>query len=173
MDAIPHTAGIFWIATRTPGRLAILLRPASGPVLQATVEDWHSAGIETVVCLMEEGELRSLGIEREGDVCREAGLEFIALPIVDFGVPGSTAEIAPVLREIAVTLRRGSRVGIHCRQSVGRSGLLACSLLVALGFEPIEAFHTVSKSRGVSVPETSEQRRWIEAAKPALRALGL
>src|SRR5579871_4453645 len=77
MDAIPHTAGIFWIATRTPGRLAILLRPASGPVLRATVEDWLSAGIETVVCLMEESELRSLGLEREGDTCREVGLEFI------------------------------------------------------------------------------------------------
>ena len=168
-----QNTGVFWVETRMPGRLAIVRRPASGAALPSTVVSWLSAGIETVVCLMEPSELRGLGLEGEGDACRAAGIDFVACPIADFGVPGSTLSIAPVLRHIAATLRRGGTVGIHCQQSVGRSGLVASSLLVALGSEPVEAFHVVSKSRGRPVPETAEQRRWIEAATPALRALAL
>jgi hypothetical protein len=48
---------------------------------------------------------------------------------------------------------------------------VASCVLVALGFEPVEAFHVISKSRGTTVPETAEQRRWVEAAVPALREL--
>lgn len=173
MDTLRQNDGLFWIETRSPGRLAILRRPQSAKALDGVVAEWRAAGIEAVTCLMEPDELQGLGLEREAEACREAGLSFIELPITDFGVPASSARIMPAVQRIVATLRRGGSVGIHCNQSVGRSGLLASCVLVALGFEPVEAFHVISKSRGTAVPETSEQRRWIEAAKPALRALPL
>ena len=173
MDSIPRSNELFWIETRAPGRLAILRRPASAASLQATIVDWLAAGIGTVVCLMEPSEMAELGLAAECDACGQAGLAFLAFPIRDFGVPTSVDEIAPALREIATAVRQGGSVGIHCQQSVGRSGLVTSCVLVALGFEPVEAFHVISKARGRPVPETTEQRRWIEAAKPALRALAL
>jgi protein-tyrosine phosphatase len=173
LDTLRQNSGLFWIETRSPGRLAILRRPQSGDALDDVIPEWLAAGIDTVICLLEHDELRGLGLEREGEACRKAGLAFIELPIADFGVPASTARIMPVVQRIIVTLRQGGSVGIHCNQSVGRSGLLTSCVLVALGFEPVEAFHVISKSRGTTVPETSEQRRWIEAARPALRALPL
>lgn len=173
MDTLRQSNGLYWIETRTPGRLAILRRPQSPGAIDDVVAEWLSAGIDTVVCLLEDDERRDLGLDREAESCRQAGLVFIELPIEDFGVPASTARITPVLHRIVDALRRGGSVGIHCNQSVGRSGLLASCVLVALRFEPIEAFHVISKSRGTTVPETAEQRRWIEVAMPALRALPL
>jgi protein-tyrosine phosphatase len=171
VNTLRQSNGLYWIETRTPGRLAILRRPRSAEALDDVVADWLGAGIDSVVCLLADDERRDLGLDREAAACREAGLAFIEFPIEDFGVPTSTARIVPVLQRIVTALRQGGSVGIHCNQSVGRSGLLASCVLVALGFEPVEAFHVISKSRGTTVPETSEQRRWIEAAKPALRAL--
>jgi protein-tyrosine phosphatase len=150
----------------------ILRRPASAEALASTVVDWLSAGIDTVLCLMEEPEIRRLGLDGEGEMCRRAGIEFIPFPIADFGVPASADQLAPVLREVTAKLRAGASVGVHCYGSVGRSGLVSACLLVALGYEPVEACHVVSKARGVPVPETTEQRRWIEASAPALRAIG-
>jgi protein-tyrosine phosphatase len=51
---------------------------------------------------------------------------------------------------------------VHCRQGVGRTGLIAAGLLVMKGFSPEAAVKSLSASRGISVPETPGQRRWID-----------
>lgn len=68
-------------------------------------------------------------------------------------------------------LRQGKGVAIHCRQGVGRAGMIAASLLVEQGVPPAEAIRRVSAARGIQIPETPEQRLWIEdfAATPAPR----
>jgi hypothetical protein len=43
-----------------------------------------------------------------------------------------------------------------------RSALVAASLLVAAGEEPAAALRTIERARGVPVPETAAQRRWVE-----------
>ena len=48
---------------------------------------------------------------------------------------------------------------VHCRQGIGRSGLVAACLLVRKGISPGAAVEMVSAARGVSVPETTEQTR--------------
>jgi len=52
--------------------------------------------------------------------------------------------------------------GVHCRQGIGRSGLVASGVLMSSGIKANEAMQIVSSARGISVPETPEQRRWIE-----------
>ena len=59
---------------------------------------------------------------------------------------------------VATQLDAGKNVALHCRQSVGRSGLIATALLVNSGIKAGEAIQIVSSARGVSVPETREQR---------------
>jgi len=56
----------------------------------------------------------------------------------------------------------GKSVTIHCRQSVGRSALLAATLLVEAGINPDEAFRRIEAARGCPVPDTPEQRAWVE-----------
>jgi protein-tyrosine phosphatase len=64
--------------------------------------------------------------------------------------------------EMASWKRQGdTNLVIHCRQGIGRSGLAAC-LLAKTGLSPGAAIEMVSAARGVPVPETKEQRAWID-----------
>ena len=58
-------------------------------------------------------------------------------------------------------LVRGQSVLIHCRQGIGRSGLVAGCLLIRSGVGFDEALRILSTVRGVPVPETEEQIRWL------------
>ena len=47
-------------------------------------------------------------------------------------------------------------------KGVGRSGLMAACLLVTRGQEPGSAVMELERARGTAVPETAEQRAWID-----------
>jgi protein-tyrosine phosphatase len=66
------------------------------------------------------------------------------------------------LEKVTRTLSDGKNVVVHCRQGIGRSGLVAACLLVRKGMSPGAAVEMASAARGVPVPETSEQRDWID-----------
>jgi protein-tyrosine phosphatase len=65
------------------------------------------------------------------------------------------------VKKLAKLLMDSKSIAIHCRQGIGRSALIAASLLVLGGIAPEAAFQRVSEGRGCSVPETSEQRQWL------------
>ena len=58
-------------------------------------------------------------------------------------------------------LAEGRGIGIHCRQGIGKSALIAACLLVLSGIALEVAFRRVSAARGCSVPETSEQQQSV------------
>jgi protein-tyrosine phosphatase len=94
-------------------------------------------------------------------------LDFYSFPIADRQVPTSEAKLGEILDKMNNALSTGRNVLIHCRQGVGRSGLVAACLLIKSGMSPGAAVEAVSAARGVSVPETAEQRDWIERYSPA------
>ena len=96
----------------------------------------------------------------EEKLSRAEGLEFHRLPIPDRGVPSSRSEVAALLNSVEAALQGGRNVTIHCRQGIGRSSLVAASLLVRAGETPDQAFEEIAEVRGVPVPETPEQRDW-------------
>ncbi|MEQ9209713.1 MAG: hypothetical protein RLN96_07720, partial [Pseudomonadales bacterium] len=53
------------------------------------------------------------------------------------------------------------RVVLHCWAGIGRSGLLAATILVRMGHDSETVFDLVSKARGESIPETQEQEHWF------------
>lgn len=58
-------------------------------------------------------------------------------------------------------LADGKSIGLHCRQGIGRSALMAACLLAFSDISIEDAFQRVSAARGSHVPETAEQRRWV------------
>lgn len=94
-------------------------------------------------------------------LCRQEGLEFVAFPVPDRDVPSSKAAVAELVAALEQLLQSGRNVVIHCRQGIGRSTLVAASLLVASGAEPDEAWRAVEEARGCSVPDTDAQRQWV------------
>jgi protein-tyrosine phosphatase len=158
---------IFWLPCDAPGRLAILSRP-SGEWLADEVTAWREAGVSVVVCLLEAHEQAELGLLREADQCRAHAIEFVSFPIADRGVPASPQDLATLAHRLARAIAAGSIVGVHCRAGIGRSAIMTASILMALGQSADAALELITKARGVSVPDTSEQRDWLRSVGASL-----
>jgi protein-tyrosine phosphatase len=80
----------------------------------------------------------------------------------------------------AGALDAGRNVAVHCRQGIGRSGIIVGGVLMAAGEDVPAALAAIKESRGVDVPETEEPRGWLrefsswlltrQAAQPAAAA---
>lgn len=154
-------AKLYQIEGPWPGQLAIVPRPRGGDWLEDEVRAWQRAGLDVIVSLLTRGETANLGLSQEAALCQAYGLQLFSFPIVDQGVPSSRWAVLDLVRQLNNALDEGKRVGIHCRQGIGRSALIAACLLVLAGVDPETAFQRVSAAHGRSVPETSEQREWV------------
>jgi protein-tyrosine phosphatase len=160
---------LFRIEGPWPGRLAISARPRGGEWLEEEMSGWRQAGIDVVVSLLVPEEVADLHLEDERAEGEAIGIRFYSFPIVDRSVPTPGTDIHGFLSQIDTKLSQGKNVAIHCRQGVGRAGLIATALLIERGLNPEKAIERVSAARRVTVPETAEQRLWIDAfaASPA------
>lgn len=140
----------------------MITRPRGGDWLEDEVNAWRRDGLDVVVSLLERDEADQLELRHEGDIAKSKNVQFISFPIPDRGVPISTKNAISFLRELAAKLEDGRNVAIHCRQSVGRSGLMAAGLLVTSGMGVDKAIEAVSIARGQVIPETPAQLQWIK-----------
>ena len=159
-------AEVYWVPGPWPGRLGILPRPRGGDWLEDEVRSWRAAGIDVVASLLTPDEIAEFELQKEGTRSKAEGLEFYAFPIPDRGVPRSRTEFEKLIGDLVRELKRGKNVVAHCRQGIGRSALVAASLLTSSGEKPDEAFRRIEEVRGRSVPETAEQREWVLQSAP-------
>lgn len=152
---------IYWLDEHWPGQIALAPRPRGGDWLEEELNGWKKVGVAAVLSLLTPEEERDLDLENEGQQARTLGLEFLSFPIPDRQVPTSAAKLESVLERVKGILVAGKNVLIHCRQGIGRTGLVAACLLLGDGMSPGAAIEKISAVRGVPVPETTEQREWI------------
>lgn len=158
------SADIYWIPDIPIGRLAILGRPRAGDWLTDEIADWKASGVTDVVSLLQRHEARELGLTHEADIAGQLGLSFEEFPIPDRGVPESVEAAHALWARIETKIRDGGAVGVHCRASIGRAGLVAAGVLMCLGSAENEAWRRASAARGRPLPDTDEQRLWVAAA---------
>jgi protein-tyrosine phosphatase len=144
-----------------PGELAIVPRPRGGDWLEVEIHDLKNGQFDGLVSLLTRDELDEFDLAAEANLTRAQGLEFYEFPIPDLGIPESFAAARELIDKLRGGLEEGKKIAIHCRQGIGRSGLIAAGVLVASGVDPETAFRRVSAARGLSVPETPEQRSWV------------
>ncbi len=137
-------------------------RPRGGDWLEAEVQSWKAAGIDAVASLLVSAEVRELSLQEEAEASQAAGIRFFSFPIPDRQTPASAEKLRRLSEQLLALLDAGKSVAIHCRQSVGRSALLAATLLVEAAIRPDEAFRRIAEARGCPVPDTLEQRVWVE-----------
>jgi protein-tyrosine phosphatase len=77
-------------------------------------------------------------------------------------VPASTREALSLFSDVAAALEEGKTVAVHCRQGIGRSGLIAAGVLLTSGMSVDHALEVVGAARGEAVPETPAQLQWIK-----------
>ncbi len=144
-----------------PGKLAVAARPRGNDWLEDDLQAWKRQGISHVVSLLEEEENERLELTEEETLSRRLGLQFVNLPIPDRGTPKDAETFATVVNDLHDTLLTGGRVIIHCRQGIGRSGLLAAAVLSSFELPLQDVLERISLARGVTIPETEDQLRWL------------
>ena len=156
------SAKLYWVDGPWPGKLAMASRPKGGDWLADEVTEWKNLSVNIVLSLLTIQEEQELDIRGEGAAVRAQGLQFRSFPIPDMQVPASESELAAELEVVDRALNAGKNVLVHCRQGIGRTGLVAACLLVSRGMNPEAAVRKISAARGVTIPETEAQRIWIE-----------
>jgi len=131
------------------------------------MKSWRVAGLDTVVSLLTPDEEEALDLQGEEQYCRDNGLEFRAFPIIDRSVPASDVDAVRLIEQLDADLARGKNILVHCRQGIGRSGLIAAGVLIASGLGPQDAVERVSIARSAPVPETPRQQVWITSDFPS------
>lgn len=159
---------LYWLDESWPGKLAVAPRPRGGDWLKDDIASWKHANVNAVLSLLTPAEEKDLDLQNEAGEVRIQGMDFTSFPIPDRQVPRSESKLAEVLEGLTRSLQTGKNVLVHCRQGIGRSGLVAACLLVKRGMSPGAAMASVSATRGVSIPETAEQRDWIDHFAVAL-----
>jgi protein-tyrosine phosphatase len=158
---------IFWIKSQLPPPppLAVVLRPRGDEWLEEELLQMKQGGIQTLVSLLEEDEAAWLGLEEEGPVAEQIGMQFLSYPIPDVHLPPHPDSFGTFVAGLADRLRAGIRVGIHCRGSIGRATVTAACTLIHLGWEPKTALEAIAAARGLAVPDSQEQEDWILSYK--------
>jgi protein-tyrosine phosphatase len=161
-------ATIYSIKEAAPNRIAIVARPRGGDWLCDELSAISREGIDVLVSMLTEEEINELGLNRESEECEAAAIKFVNVPILDRSVPLDRDDFLRSVDELAEMLQAGRFLGVHCRASIGRSSVLAVSVLVRIGWDPSKAFHAVESARGCSIPDTPEQRQWVIQNVPAM-----
>ncbi|MFI9511285.1 hypothetical protein [Nocardia sp. NPDC052566] len=150
---------LYTASSSGPGRVSIMAKPRGGDWLPDEMAALRAAGVDVLVCALTTPELHDTGLIGEPAAARVAGLDFVAIPIPDRGVPDLHA-ILPTLKRLAGMLCDGKHIVTHCRFGIGRSSLLAASLLILTGTDPDIAWHQLQRARDLPIPDTAEQRAW-------------
>ena len=154
---------VFRIAKIGRGSLAVMARPGVTEPLQDTFDALAKLDIGVIVSLLEDSEALELGLAEERAACENAGIEFLSFPIKDRGLPRDAEAVAHFSKLAHFRIRDGCGLVFHCRAAIGRSGMMAASVLLHDGRTVREAFAQISAARGLTVPDTPGQLEWVES----------
>lgn len=145
------------------GRLYLHSMPGRFEPLQASVDEIQRRGIAQVICLTSREEIAAKSPQYARLLATGSPpWRQVMFPIVDFGVPNDRRRFLVFVVQVAQSLRAGDNLLIHCAAGIGRTGLMAASVLAALGLPADEAMRQVQAVG--SYPERPEQEelvRWV------------
>ncbi|HLN87925.1 MAG TPA: protein-tyrosine phosphatase family protein [Candidatus Limnocylindrales bacterium] len=148
------------LPSAVPGRLLLHSLPGRYEAIESVWQQLRTEAVGTIVCLVEKDELD----EKSPEYARalEAGTvpcSVLPFEIPDRGVPADWDDFWALAGAVAKRLQSGEAVLIHCAGGVGRTAMLAISVLVALGNPASIARGVVS--RAGSTIETAPQSQLV------------
>jgi protein-tyrosine phosphatase len=151
---------IFWLNEN----LGIMSRPLGGDDLVEEIEHWKKLKIDTIISFLTDEENEELGLEYERMDCRREGFDFIKFPIEDRQVPDSYLKTKELVNTLVGNINENKKILMHCRGGIGRVSIISASVLSTLhNISVKQSFSTISKIRGIQVPDTDEQIAWTES----------
>ncbi|MEM1023365.1 MAG: protein-tyrosine phosphatase family protein [Myxococcota bacterium] len=155
-----------WIDVDGRFRMGIIQRPPGGPSVDRAMQTLRLNGVDLLVSLQPPNEARACGLEREADAATLAGIDFLRFPITDHGVPTSTEDAIAFAQRVLQELEAGRSALLHCFAGIGRSGLMALSVMRLAGFGLEDAAARATEARRIRVPETQSQWSWLQESFP-------
>ncbi len=141
----------------------------SGEWLQEDIQHYRLMGANMIISMLEASEAKELSLQNESDVCKDNRLDFFNFPIPDRGLP-DRERFKEVIHLVTSHLKDNKGIAVHYRAGIGRSGMLVCCALARFVGSASDAIELVSRARGVNVPDTQEQRAFIESVVQELIA---
>ncbi len=152
-----------------PGQLFLSAMPGRDTPFDADQAQIVAGGIDTVIGLTPLEEIRYKSPEYAKAI--EAGRlpwQQRLFPIDDFGIPHDREAYLALIRETADLLREGHKVLIHCAAGIGRTGMTATCILLALGVQYGQARSAVrALGSGAEVEEQQALIAWVARALAA------
>jgi len=145
------------------GRCGLTICPGRadrGRELAQDLDDLVSAGTTRVVALLSAAEMEWAGVSQLGREVRARGMKFEHLPIQDQDCP-ELAEAQELCALLRAAIDQGEVVVLHCMGGLGRSGLIAASLLVDAGLSASAAISEVREARDPRAVETQKQEDFV------------
>jgi protein-tyrosine phosphatase len=134
--------------------------PGRYDALEDAWSEVERAGVRVIACLAPQDEIEKKSPDYAAAIeTDEAPASLLRLPIGDFEGPGSDEGFRELAQEVAVSLRAGDGVLIHCGAGVGRTGMVAIAVLMILGASHTDAERRV-RAAG-SIPERPAQEEAV------------
>lgn len=148
-------------------------RPRGDDWLEDELKSYHMIGLEHVISLLTDSEMKYYGLIREGVILSDLGIQFTRFPVPDFSVPEEEGDFLSLGLDLYERAKEGEKILIHCAGGVGRSSLLCSVILHFAGFSAEESLEMLEKSRGHEMPDTEKQRCFIERIPELLKLISL
>ena len=144
------------LPTPVPGRLLLHSMPGRFEAIERVWHHLRSDAVGAIVCLNEKYEIREKS-SKYADALETGTVPCSVLPfeIPEGSAPDDRDAFWALANDVANRLESGESILIHCAGGVGRTAMLAISVLLALGEPLIEAEGAVS--RAGSLVETMPQ----------------
>ena len=144
------------LPARIPGALLLHSMPGRFEAIEKVWQQLTIDAVGAIVCLTEEYEIR-LKSSKYADALETGSVPCSVLPfeIREGGVPADRQAFWGLANDLANRLQSGEALLIHCAGGVGRTAMLAVSVLLALGEPFNEAESAVA--RAGSIVETMAQ----------------
>jgi len=140
-----------------------MARPRGDDWLFDEIANLKKQQVGLLVSLLEKEEIGELGLRQQALICNNNEIEFINFPIADRDIPRTSDKTDWLITYLLNKLQDGTSVVVHCRMGIGRSSIIAASILVRKGLKAESVIDSISKIRGLKVPDTNKQSEWLKA----------
>jgi protein-tyrosine phosphatase len=155
---------VFWIETfSNNARLGIMARPRGNDWLDDEIVSLKNQKVNHLISLLESTEIEELGLNQEKYICVKNGIDFSNFPMPDRDIPNDEGKINAFINLMSLEIEKGNSLVVHCRMGIGRSSVIAASILLQMGCysKVTDVIDRISIIRGLKVPDTEDQISWL------------